>query len=667
MRPNSRSRIGKILESTASDWISAGRYVLAWSIPALIAMVIKIQILRHGGLRIIARHLGSTSNKVSFGEMISLFQADLLIGFVLLPLGFLILTKILHRKLRGVTLGVICIGMLFFLYVHYQSWLTVGRFLSVQLFFDSLWWGISDPHYIKMYLDFKVMAVLFVSICAIVLIIWWARKRESFRTTAPPNMKRQTLGILFAFCPIVLAGISYIPDVKPISYHESILVQTAEKFVGLDEQNSTEFINLKPQELVDKYYEITKSPPPKRDSVFSGKAHNSNVIFFVFETGPAKCLDLGGNLEEFPAIRRLKEKAFVAEKHYSTYPYTARAIFSLLSSQYPSNSLKDFIQQDPNLVAPGVMRSLSNSNYITTVYKPRRAQFPMDEAMYKALGLSAQVIATPVDQDTIKAENPDWKEAVIREDLETFKLLQMDIRKWKHSGKNFAAIYLPQVGHGPWPTIGENKGTEKKSMVERGRAFMSIQDAWLGDLIELLEQQQQLEKTLIVITSDHGVRTHQEDPDFQGGMIDEYTFNVPFMLYAPQVLDSTYVIPWLTSHIDVGPTVLELLGVYVDREFEQGSPVWDESLRERKTYFLGNHYLGADGYHSNGRFSMWSQVSDAVYQHSSLHFDINHLIPHSYDEYHEVTSAISQMVALQDRWYTLYMRANFNRVGMGAN
>jgi len=64
---------------------------------------------------------------------------------------------------------------------------------------------------------------------------------------------------------------------------------------------------------------------------------------------------------------------------------------------------------------------------------------------------------------------------------------------------------------------------------------------------------------------------------------------------------------------------------------------------------------------------MWSQVSDAVYQNSSLHFDINHLIPHSYDEYHEVTSAISQMVALQDRWNTLYMRANSNKVGLGAN
>ncbi len=97
MRPNNSGSIGRMLKSTASDWISAGRYVLAWSIPALIAMAIKIQILRHGGLRIIGRHLGSMSNgEVSFGEIISLFRADLLIGFILLPMGLLILTKILH-------------------------------------------------------------------------------------------------------------------------------------------------------------------------------------------------------------------------------------------------------------------------------------------------------------------------------------------------------------------------------------------------------------------------------------------------------------------------------------------------------------------------------------------------------------------------------------------
>ena len=70
-----------------------------------------------------------------------------------------------------------------------------------------------------------------------------------------------------------------------------------------------------------------------------------------------------------------------------------------------------------------------------------------------------------------------------------------------------------------------------------------------------------LDKTLIVILGDHGLRTRREYPPFHAGTLDDVTFHVPLVLYAPGVVESTVRIPWMTSHIDIAPSVLDLLGI----------------------------------------------------------------------------------------------------------
>ena len=39
-----------------------------------------------------------------------------------------------------------------------------------------------------------------------------------------------------------------------------------------------------------------------------------------------------------------------------------------------------------------------------------------------------------------------------------------------------------------------------------------IQEEWLGELVEVIDSAGKLEKTTIVITGDHGIRTEREDP-----------------------------------------------------------------------------------------------------------------------------------------------------------
>jgi arylsulfatase A-like enzyme len=160
--------------------------------------------------------------------------------------------------------------------------------------------------------------------------------------------------------------------------------------------------------------------------------------------------------------------------------------------------------------------------------------------------------------------------------------------------QRFVYSFNPQVTHGPWP--GLTSSSSREETCRAGFPLFGEIDGMVGELVALLREKQRLDKTLLVILGDHGLRTRREYPPFHGGTLDDVTFHVPLVLSAPGAVDSTVQIPWMTSHIDIAPSVLDLLGIEIDRGLELGSPMWEPRLADRATFFFAKGYLGADGY-----------------------------------------------------------------------
>ncbi|HEX9632955.1 MAG TPA: sulfatase-like hydrolase/transferase, partial [Gemmatimonadales bacterium] len=220
---------------------------------------------------------------------------------------------------------------------------------------------------------------------------------------------------------------------------------------------------------------------------------------------------------------------------------------------------------------------------------------------------------------------------------------------FKKGGKRFAAAIMPQLGHAPWPDV-RGMGDDHPA---RGRALMAIQDAWIGEILDVLRATSSLDTTLIVVTSDHGIRTRAEDPGFKGGRISDYSFHVPLLVYAPTALRAPMKISWLTSHVDIAPTVLDLLGVKRRQESEQGTPIWDGRLPDRTTFLLARGYLGADAYHSRGEFYALNRLSDAVHRSRTLDFPPATLLEPGSPDHAAVIQRLDVMERLQRRWLSL--------------
>jgi membrane-anchored protein YejM (alkaline phosphatase superfamily) len=413
----------------------------------------------------------------------------------------------------------------------------------------------------------------------------------------------------------------------------------------LNESDVSRYDSLGPEEVLAKWREVTKSPERKRVPDYFGVAKDCDVVCFVLETAPSRCLDLNGNMDDLPNLKRLKERAWIAPNHVTTYPYTSSALFSILTSWYPTDV--QYLQvAGKGRVAPGLMRSLGVSGYATAACLPF-VENAEDENLRRAVGISKIVYAETARAPIANREGSEgWRETV-RRDRAALELLKEDLSGWIQDNRRYAVLFLPQIGHAPWPDVTEDGAN--RDTVSRGRAIMALQDKWLGELLGLLEAAGRLEHTIILVTGDHGIRTRMEDPDFVGGMIDPYSFRVPCVLFAPKAIQKTVVIPWITSHVDLSPSILDLVGVTEGRGFELGSPVWDERLCHRTTFFWANKYLGADGFHENGKYYMWQYMSDTIYCNSV--FDFKGLEPvekgASVGEY--VTGKIGDGMALQHR------------------
>ena len=81
------------------------------------------------------------------------------------------------------------------------------------------------------------------------------------------------------------------------------------------------------------------------------------------------------------------------------------------------------------------------------------------------------------------------------------------------------------------------------------------------------------------------------------------------------------------NHIDVAPTVLDLLGVEGGRSYEEGSAIWDSRLQERTTFFFAQSFLGADAYAEHGRFTMIRHLPASVFRSGRLHFELGDMAP----------------------------------------
>lgn len=120
--------------------------------------------------------------------------------------------------------------------------------------------------------------------------------------------------------------------------------------------------------------------------------------------------------------------------------------------------------------------------------------------------------------------------------------------------------------HAPYDPPGEYAARFADRLYDGEIAYT---DAQLGRLLEFLKGKKQIERTLIVLTADHGEGLGDHLEESHSRLIYDTTVHIPFIMSCPQLHNSPCRIDDVTvGTIDIMPTVLRLLGVETDLTFD---------------------------------------------------------------------------------------------------
>ena len=648
-------RPGVVSYHSIINWPVFQWLLLIWVPAAVAGIYTKSAILRSDGYVKIALSLGrpglSTSNMdatrlFTWGERLSFFRADLLLSVAVVPILLWLLSGLRRKSLLVWMVALISMIWIVVINVQLEALRLIGNFQPWDLLKDSLQWGLENSQQARAYIAgmalFRILALV-----GMVLIAACIASRCNIRSKVWVR-RNQWAGIMLWALSLGVTGLSWLPWMPRTALHFSVHLATIAALP--DSTVSTSLSSRSRAELEQRYRQLAQVPQRNGPPAYWASARDYDVLFYILETTPQRCVAFDGPIEDLPNIRKLREQAWVGARHYSTYPVTSRALFSILTSMYPPDNSKDNERFRAH-VDSGMIRALTAAGYQTAVYGSSASITPWASGVFENLGFmhiraaeerpgssawAGLGIAVPGDPHIDKQSSYVTYQQGL--DLLALDQLKADVQRWTESNQRFAAVYLPQISHGPWGDIRFNG--QETSLVQRCRALVEVQDRWLGDMLRFLEQRGRLSRTLIVVTGDHGIRSPVEDPALTVGATDSYTFQVPFLLYAPAVLDSSHVLHWVTSHIDVAPSILDLLGISRNTDYEQGTDVWDERITQRTTYFLANLLHGVDGYYSQGKFYSWNRTLDLTYENNQLQFGPEHVVPNRSALHGEITNKI---------------------------
>jgi len=528
-----------------------------------------------------------------FREHLYRFLPDLLIGFVIVPA---VILALLHWVPRRWMLLAVSVGSLLWQIVvssEMATYAMANNYASLHTMVKGFLWAVQHPktQFLTLSRVDKINVIGWIALVALVVALAYV---------APKKRWNRVALVVGAAGVVACVGTAFAPVQEgPLT---SVYRDVASALVDSESGMMSKSI----PELLEVYREDSwMNRLQGGASQFAGKASGYNVVLIVLESMSAEVFDPSrDSLVDMPNVRRLRQTGFVSREHFTAYPLTNRASFAVFTSLYAESAVGLAIA-DRDVRLPSMIRDLRKAGYHAGYYGfVWRDEDERDDSMLDAVGF--EKIEDPLKNapELPSAElmfgGPVMQAAAV--DHKALMAMRQDIRKWTAQKQKFVTAFFPEMGHDPWRNV---TSRENLSVKETGHALAVYQDRFVGEVMDELQRDGALDHTIIVVTADHGQRViadqNGEEVLISHGRLDERTMRVPFLIYVPKVLRKTVVLAGPTSHVDVAPTLLSLLGVRDETGLEQGTVMWNPEIAKRRL-FLPMKVFGPSGYYENGQF-----------------------------------------------------------------
>ncbi|NTV52754.1 MAG: sulfatase-like hydrolase/transferase, partial [Candidatus Firestonebacteria bacterium] len=293
---------------------------------------------------------------------------------------------------------------------------------------------------------------------------------------------------------------------------------------------------------------VRRLPPTERQ--------NMSVLLLILESTTPEYAGLTRAVPAglTPNLTRLGAASLMFTNHYCQEPATLKSWYSLLTGRYSyaTRRWRDFIlRAKPDLSLPEILKTHGYRSLFLTSSNGRT--YSQNEFLQ---GRFDEVL----DRQRLKKRYPGWREY---SDCLDDRVLPGALDDFlQHTAeKKFFAVVSPYFPHHPYdlpdPAFQVNAGNTDFA---RYQSSLHFADALVGQLTEVLAKNGRAENTLLVIVSDHGEAFRQHPGNtLHSVYLYEENVRTLFLLHNPRLLQPGRLSS-LTRHIDVLPTILDLLG-----------------------------------------------------------------------------------------------------------
>ena len=280
-----------------------------------------------------------------------------------------------------------------------------------------------------------------------------------------------------------------------------------------------------------------------------------NLLLITVDTLRADHLGVYGNAGiKTPNIDRLGRNGLFFSRAYAHVPLTLPSHCSLLTGTLPLfHGVRDNGYRLPP-TTPTLAEILKKDGYRTGAFV---GAFPLDSRFGLDRGFD-------VYDDLYGSKN------VVR-DLSFVERRAEDVAgkaiAWVEGHKNerfFAWVHFfdPHAPYEPPSPFKEDY---------RGREYdgeIAYTDSVIGKLLAKLDEWQLTERTLIILTADHGESLGEHQEATHGIFIYDATLHVPLIFFNPKRRPAHSVVSSQAGLIDVAPTILEMLGLPIESKMQ---------------------------------------------------------------------------------------------------
>jgi choline-sulfatase len=288
-----------------------------------------------------------------------------------------------------------------------------------------------------------------------------------------------------------------------------------------------------------------------------------NVVLITIDTLRADQGFAGYARPVSPNLDAFAARSTVFERMYATAPYTMKSLGALHTGRYAGEAFRDLQHYTKYgaanvFLAERVKAGAATSTSVRTVAVMCHRYFAMRPGFEQGFDVY-DVSAMPegmTDSD-LRSTSHTLTDVALRllKRPENAPSSDRQLFAWIH----YFDPHSPYVGHDGAPAFGTMPSTSLNRARDVYDAEVWFTDVHVGRLLDQLAATEWAKDTAIIITADHGEAFGEKGHYRHGRELWEPLVRVPFILYIPGVTPKR--IPIKRSHIDLVPTILELMGI----------------------------------------------------------------------------------------------------------